>query len=107
MTQQKIILNILSDKDWHCTNEFYASYIADPRTRIVELKKKGYILIWQWCKTHSHKKSKEWRLVELPNHASEAPTSEKMALSSDLQSKDEESYVQAPLLNFYSYNYRH
>ena len=63
LSQHQKILNILSDRKWHCTNEMYASYIADPRTRITELKKKGYILLWQWCKTHPHNKSKEWQLL--------------------------------------------
>ena len=63
MTQHKKIFNILSDGKWHCTNEMYASYIADPRTRIAELKKKGYVFLWQWCKSHPHKKSKEWQLI--------------------------------------------
>ena len=63
MTQHKKILEILSDGRWHCTNEFYASYIADPRTRIAELKKKDFILLWQWCKSHPHNKSKEWQLL--------------------------------------------
>ncbi len=64
MTQQEIILNILQDGNWHCTNSMYASYIADPRTRLVELKKKGYELEWRWCQQHDHKRSKEWRLIQ-------------------------------------------
>src|SRR3990167_85222 len=63
MTKHQKILSLLADREWICTNSFYASYIADPRTRIVELKKKGYLLEWRWCQTHSHNKSKEWRLV--------------------------------------------
>ena len=64
MSQKQIILNILSDKNWHCTNEFYSSYMADPRKRISELKDKGYLLEWRWCQSHLHKKSKEWHLIE-------------------------------------------
>ena len=64
MTQHEKILEILSDGNWKCTNLMYASYIADPRTRLVELKKKGYELEWRWCQTHSHRKSKEWHLVQ-------------------------------------------
>ena len=71
MTQHEKILSLLANGEWICTNSFYASYIADPRTRIVELKKKGYLLEWRWCQTHSHNKSKEWRLIgqNLPNSA--------------------------------------
>ena len=64
MTPQTIkILELLRCGDWICTSQMYALYIADPRTRIVELKKKGYLLEWRWCQSHSHNKSKEWRLV--------------------------------------------
>lgn len=62
MSQKEAILNILSNSGWHCTNEFYASYIADPRTRLCELAKSGVKLEWRWCQQHPHKKSKEWRL---------------------------------------------
>jgi hypothetical protein len=62
MSQHIKILKILEDQDWHCTNEFYAAYIADPRTRICELKKEGYDLSWRWCQRHDHKRSKEWKL---------------------------------------------
>lgn len=69
MSQQTKILDILSDNQWHCTNEFYASYIADPRSRISALKKiknfngqPTYNLEWRWCQQHEHKNSKEWRL---------------------------------------------
>ena len=51
---------------WHCTNEFYASYIADPRTRLCEIAKTGIKLEWRWCETHQHQKSKEWRLSAQP-----------------------------------------
>ena len=64
MTQHEKILNILSDGAWHCTNEMYASFIADPRTRLCELAKSGMELEWRWCETHPHKKSKEWHLIQ-------------------------------------------
>ena len=63
-TQKQKILQILSDGNFHCTNEMYASYIADPRTRLCEIAKSGIELEWRWCQTHPHKKSKEWRLVQ-------------------------------------------
>lgn len=71
MSQQTQILNILADHNWHCSNEFYAAYIADPRSRISALKKiknfngkQVYNLEWRWCTQHTHNKSKQWRLVE-------------------------------------------
>ena len=60
-SQKTKILNILEDKGWHCTNEFYASYMADPRKRLHELRQK-FTLEWRWCEQHDHKGSKEWRL---------------------------------------------
>src|SRR6185436_4436638 len=62
-SQQRKILEILMDQSWHCTSEMYALYIADPRKRLNELKKQGYNLVWRWCETHKHNKSKEWMLL--------------------------------------------
>ena len=59
-SQQTKILNLLSDNQFHCSSEFYAMYIADPRTRICELKKKGYNLESRACK-----------ISQLPRRASE------------------------------------
>lgn len=68
MSQHEKILNLLDSGEWVCTSRMYADYIADPRTRLAELKKKGYVLEWRWCKTHDFHDggSKEWRLVEKP-----------------------------------------
>lgn len=68
MTQHEKILDILSDGKWHCTSEFYAAYIADPRIRLHELKEKGYLCEWRWCQSHDYHKghSKEWRLIGQP-----------------------------------------
>ncbi len=65
MTQHAKILNLLDKGDWVCTSKMYAEFIADPRTRIAELKKKGYNLEWRWCKSHNYHDggSKEWRLT--------------------------------------------
>lgn len=73
MTQKEKILSILDDENWHCTNEFYASYMADPRKRLHELRQK-FTLEWRWCEQHDHKGSKEWRLMSSPDHKTEAPT---------------------------------
>ena len=64
MTQHAKIISILDDCEWHCTSEMYRVYIADPRTRLAELKKK-FNLESRWCQTHKHEgQMKEWRLVE-------------------------------------------
>ena len=102
MTQHQKILDILSDGGWHCTNEFYASYIADPRTRIVELKKKGYILLWQWCKTHPHNKSKEWQLLGLGAKLPESCQTLKTASVGFVTPKVNVGYVQ-PLFQHFSF----
>lgn len=72
-SQQQKILNLLSDNQFHCTSEMYAMYCADPRTRLCELKKKGYELECRKCKTHDYHDggSKEWRLIGQPNHVPE------------------------------------
>ena len=105
MTQHQKILSLLADRNWVCTNSFYASYIADPRTRIVELKKKGYLLEWRWCQSHPHNKSKEWRLMAVPTiPLPEAPQSVNSARSEELTPKTISSMAnpQKPLFQHYS-----
>lgn len=65
MSQHEKILNKLSDGNWHCSSELYALFIADPRTRICELKKLGYQLEDRRCQQHNFHEggSKEWRLL--------------------------------------------
>jgi len=68
MTQHDKLLKILEDRQWHCSSEFYASFIADPRSRISELKNLDYQLEWRWCQSHNYHDghSKEWRLISTP-----------------------------------------
>ena len=65
--QTQRILEALQDGSWHCTNEFYADFMADPRRRMVDLRGKGYELESRVCRTHTNHDggSKEWRLVEV------------------------------------------
>ena len=53
--QQKIILNYLWDREWHC---MAGNYMKDDRTRISELKDMGFDIVGRPCesrcgKTHS------------------------------------------------------
>ncbi len=64
-TQKQKILEMLRNNEWVCTSLMYASFIADPRKRLSDLKKK-YTLEWRWCEnpTHNHRGNmKEWRLI--------------------------------------------
>ena len=74
-SQKQKILNLLLDNEWSCTSAMYALYMSDPRRRIVDLKKDGYILESRKCESHDYHRggSKEWRLISLPNHKTEAP----------------------------------
>ena len=65
MTQHETILDLLNSGNWICSSKFYAAFIADPRTRICELKKLGYILENRKCETHDYHAggSKEWKLT--------------------------------------------
>jgi hypothetical protein len=65
MTQSQKIINLLDDNNWHCSSQFYAMFISDPRTRICELKKDGFKLENRWCESHSYHEGnpKEWRLL--------------------------------------------
>ena len=67
-TQHHKILALLDNGQWHCTSEMYALYMADPRKRLCELKKKGYNLEKDKCHLHNYHKgqSKMWRLVPNP-----------------------------------------
>ena len=68
MSQQQIILDILKDGEFHCSSEFYAQYMADPRKRLHELKTKGYELENRKCQQHDYHTggSKEWKLINYP-----------------------------------------
>src|SRR3990167_10120827 len=64
-SQKQKILNLLLDLQWHCTSEFYAMFIADPRRRLCTLREE-YVLENRKCHQHNFHKgySKEWRLIE-------------------------------------------
>lgn len=66
ISQKEKILDLLSDKNWHCTSQMYAMYMSDPRRRLVDIKEMGYHLESRICQQHSFHKggSKEWRLVK-------------------------------------------
>src|SRR3990167_3354767 len=69
MTSQKqIIINLLEEKEWTCTSEMYAKYMADPRKRLHEIKQMGYVLEAKKCELHNFHLggSKMWRLVAEP-----------------------------------------
>jgi hypothetical protein len=69
MTQQLKILQLLDKGMWTCTSLMYAMYIADPRTRLAELKKAGYNLESRWCQNPDHRhdgQMKEWKLQPQP-----------------------------------------
>lgn len=64
-SQHQIILNILSDKGWHCTSEMRSEYMADPPKRLQELRDvKGYKFESpQLCRRHNHRGGvKAWKL---------------------------------------------
>ena len=79
--QKQKILEVLRDKDWHCSSEF--GYIKDDRKRISELneeymKSKGWEIVGQTCdgrcgKTHSSGlfMRKAVRVVESPQELAE------------------------------------
>ena len=64
-SQKQTILNMLLLTDWVCTSRMYGAYIADPRRRICDLRKAGYILEGRKCQKHDFHKgySKEWHLI--------------------------------------------
>ena len=64
-SQKQKILNLLTDSTWVCTSQMYALYMSDPRRRIVDLKKDGYILESRKCQSHDYHRggSKEWHLI--------------------------------------------
>jgi hypothetical protein len=66
-SQKNKIIKLLLDGQWHCTSEFYALFMADPRRRICDLKEDGYIFEEpRRCQQHDYHRggSKEWRLKE-------------------------------------------
>ena len=67
-SQAERIAELLSDGNWHCTNEMYEMWMADPRTRLCELKKKGYVLEGIKCTLHNNHRggSKMWKMIDEP-----------------------------------------
>ena len=50
-TQHKELLKILDDEQKHCTVQFKDElFIVDYRSRLNELKKRGYNLQSEWCR---------------------------------------------------------
>ena len=82
MSQQQLILDLLKDGQWICSSQFYASFIADPRTRICELKKKGYLLENRKCEQHDYHRgfSKEWKLLDIPVLSLQMPQIDDLSL---------------------------
>lgn len=65
MTHTKVILNILEDGAYHCGNEFRKVYIGEFRSRINELRKKGYVIQAEPCSlnhTHEGRTPNMWKL---------------------------------------------
>lgn len=64
MNQHTKLINLLDDGAWHCSNELRDLYIPEYRSRINELRKKGYNILDRRCLRHPHDGSmNEWRLV--------------------------------------------
>ncbi len=67
-SQVQRIEDALADGKWHCTSQFYADFMADPRARMIDLKKRGYDLEKRPCKSHNYHDgpTKEWRIKTAP-----------------------------------------
>jgi hypothetical protein len=62
MNQHTTILNILDDAKFHCSNELRAAFVPEYRSRINELRKRGYTISKARCNLHTHKGiSQMWR----------------------------------------------
>jgi len=66
ISQKNKILDLLNDSGWHCTSEFYAMYMSDPRRRLCDLRDSGYALESKRCQLHDYHNggSKMWRLLK-------------------------------------------
>ena len=66
-TQHQLILDKLDDLGWHCSNELRNLYVPEFRSRISELRHKGYKITAERCKLHDHKGNMQmWRLEGEP-----------------------------------------
>ena len=65
MTHHKVILSILEDGLDHCGNEFRKVYIGEYRSRINELRHKGYVIKGESCNLkhyHEGRVPNMWKL---------------------------------------------
>ena len=79
----------MSDNEWHCTSQYYSDYMADPRTRMNDIKKLGYVLDKRICRQHPYHKgkhSKEWRIVSYPNSTQVIPAPKRKQIVEHLPS---------------------
>lgn len=67
-SQVQRIIDALEDGAWHCTSQFYADFMADPRRRMMDIKNRGYTLESRVCRSHAYHngQSKEWRMTKIP-----------------------------------------
>lgn len=70
-SQVERITKALSDGNWHCTSEFYADFMADPRRRMKDIQERGFSLESRPCKSHTYHAggSKEWRMATVAKTA--------------------------------------
>lgn len=65
-SQNAKILKALKEGGYHCTSEFYADYMADPRRRMKDIQEAGYELLSRPCQKHQFHTgpSREWSLKD-------------------------------------------
>lgn len=66
-SQVQRIIDVLEDGEWHCTSQFYADFMADPRRRMIDIQERGFSLESRPCRSHTFHAggSKEWRMTAL------------------------------------------
>jgi uncharacterized protein (DUF488 family) len=74
-SQVQRIIDVLQDGTWHCTSEFYADFMADPRRRMKDIQERGFTLESRTCESHTFHAggSKEWRMAVVTGLVKQKP----------------------------------
>jgi hypothetical protein len=97
-TNKEVILDILSDGKWHCSKEFYKTErIADPRTILAQLLKRGIVEPSKPCDNSYHEHRSMMKMWKLRDDNSPTPSAIRKEPESDFMKQWREEFMEKKL----------